>query len=140
MITGEGGGELGPPDVDHLPPPRPPLVQRRVHADDLPDRTFRPVPAGPFGEPHPQAGGEVVLEGGVVGLRRRDGGGVQHPAVDRQPPPGQGLHLVRHRDMGVQVRVPGPAVAVGERAGDQPGDVDLTYPARTLPGIQRVIL
>ena len=42
--------------------------------------------------------------------------------------------------MGVQVRVAGARVAVGECGGDQPGDVDLTYPARTLPGEQRPIL
>jgi hypothetical protein len=34
----------------------------------------------------------------------------------------------------------GAGVAVGERGGDQPGDVDLAYPARTLPGEQRPIL
>ena len=54
MITGEVGGELGPADVDDLPPCRPALVQPRIHADDLPDRPLRPVPAGPFGEPHPK--------------------------------------------------------------------------------------
>ena len=140
MIAGEVGGELGPADVDDLPPSRPAPVQPRIHADDLPDRPLRPVPAGPLGEPHPKAGGEVVLQGGVVGLRRRDLRGVQDPAVDRQPPPGQGLHLVRDRDMGVQVRVAGAGVAVGERGGDQPGDVHLAYPARTLPGEQRLIL
>jgi hypothetical protein len=42
--------------------------------------------------------------------------------------------------MGVQVRVPGAGVAVGERGGDQPGHIDLAYPARTLPGEQRPIL
>ena len=140
VITGEVGGELGLPDVDDQPPSRPALVQPRINADDLPDRPFRPVAAGPFGEPHPKDRGEVVLQRGVVGLRRRDLRGVQDATVDRQPPAVQGLHLVRDRDMGVQVRVPGAGVAVGERGGDQPGDVHLTYPARTLPGIQRVIL
>ena len=101
---------------------------------------FDRSPPGRSANRTPRTGGEVVLQRGVVGLRRRDLRGVQDAAVDRQPPPGQGLHLVRHRDMGVQVRVAGPAVAVGERAGDQPGDVHLAYPARTLPGEQRLIL
>jgi hypothetical protein len=65
---------------------------------------------------------------------------VQDATVDRQPPAAQGLHFVPDRDMGVQVRVAGPAVPVGERGGDQAGDVDLAYPARTLPGEQRPIL
>jgi hypothetical protein len=65
---------------------------------------------------------------------------VRDATVDRQPPAAQGLHFVRDRDMGVQVWVAGAGVAVGERGGDQPGDVDLAYPARTLPGEQRPIL
>ena len=52
----------------------------------------------------------------------------QHPPVDRQPPSVEGLHLVRDRDMGVQIRVAGPAVAVGKRGGDQAADVDLPDP------------
>jgi hypothetical protein len=35
------------------------------------------------------------------------------------------LDLVCHRDVGVQIRVAGPAVAMGERGGDQASDVDL---------------
>jgi hypothetical protein len=54
VITGEVGGELGLPDVDDQPPSRPALVQPRLHADDLPDRPFRPIGPGPFGEPHPK--------------------------------------------------------------------------------------
>ena len=82
----------------------------------------------------------MVLQRGVVRFRRCDLRGVQDATVDRQPPTAQGLHFVRDRDMGVQVRVAGAGVAVGERGGDQPGDVDLAYPARTLPGEQRPIL
>jgi hypothetical protein len=75
---------------------------------------------GSSGNPHPKYRGEVVLQRGVVRLRGRDFRGVQDATVDRQPPPAQGLHLVRDRDMGVQVRVAGARVAVGERGGDQP--------------------
>ena len=90
---------------------------------------LRRIGAGPFGEPHPQAVAEVLFEGGVVGLRRGHLRLEQHPAVDRQPAPVEGLHLVRDRDVGVQIRVAGPAVAVGERGRDQPADVDLPDPA-----------
>ena len=61
-----------------------------------------------------------MLQGGVVGLRRRHGGFEQHPAVDGQPASVEGLHLVRDGDVGVQVRVTGSGVAVGER-GRRPG-------------------
>jgi len=65
---------------------------------------------------------------------------MQHPPVDRQPPTGHGLDLVDDSDVGVQIGVPGSAVAVGERGGDQSGDVYLTYPCRTLPAEQRMVL
>jgi hypothetical protein len=68
MITGEVGGEFGLSDVDDLSPCRPALVQPRINADDLPDRALRAVPAWPFGEPHPEERGEVVLQRGVVRL------------------------------------------------------------------------
>jgi hypothetical protein len=38
--------------------------------------------------------------------------------------------------VGVQIRVPASAVAVGERGGDQPGDVGLPNPVPALPGEQ----
>jgi hypothetical protein len=42
--------------------------------------------------------------------------------------------------MGVQIRVPGPAVPVGERGSDQASDVDLPDPLRPGPGEQRMLL
>ena len=96
--------------------------------------------AGPFGEPHPQRVAEVLLQRGVVGLRRGNLGLEQHPSVDRQPASVEGLHLVRHRDVGVQIRVAGPAVAVGERGRDQATDVDLPDPLRPGPGEQGLLL
>ena len=86
-----------------------------VDTDDLPDRPLRRVGAGPFGEPHPEAVAEVLLQGGVVGFRCGHGGLEQDPAVDGQPASVEGLDLVRDRDVGVQVGVAGAAVAVGER-------------------------
>jgi hypothetical protein len=61
----------------------------------------------------------MLLKGGVVGLRRGHLCLEQHPAVDRQPAPIEGLRFVRHRDMGVQIRVADAAVAVGEPTRDQ---------------------
>jgi hypothetical protein len=76
---------------------------------------------------------EMLLQRGVVGLRRGNIGLEQHTSVDRQPASIEGLHLVRHRDMGVQIRVAGPAVAVGERDRNQAPDIDLTDPLRPGP-------
>jgi hypothetical protein len=70
----------------------------------------------------------MLLERGVVGLRRGNLCLEQHPAVDRQPTPIEGLDLVRHCDVGVQIRVAGTAVAVGERGCDQATHVDLPDP------------
>jgi hypothetical protein len=42
--------------------------------------------------------------------------------------------------VGVQIRVAGPAVAVGERGGDQASDVDLPDPLRAGPGEQGMLL
>ena len=88
----------------------------------------------------PKRVAEVLLERGVVGLRRGNVGLEQHPAVDGQPASVEGLHLVRHRDVGVQIRVAGPAVAVGERGRDQASDVDLPDPLRPGPGEQGMLL
>ena len=49
----------------------------------------------------------------------------QHSPVDREPAPIEGLDLVCHRDVGVQIRVTGPVVPMGERGRDQAADVDL---------------
>ena len=50
------------------------------------------------------------------------------------------LDLVRHRHVGVQIRIPSPAVPVGERGADQAADVDLPDPLRTDPSEQGMIL
>ena len=101
---------------------------------------LRRVGAGPFGEPHPQRLAEVLLQRGVVGLRRGNVGLEQHPAVDGQPASVEGLDLVRDRDVGVQIRVAGPAVPVGERGRDQASDVDLPDALRPGPGEQGMLL
>ena len=140
MIILELDGQLAAAGVDVGAAGRPASVQSWVDTDDLPDRPLRRIGAGPFSEPHTQRVAEVLLERGVVGLRRGNIGFEQHPAVDRQPPSVERLHLVRDRDVGVQVRVAGPAVAMGERDGDEAADVDLPDALWTGPGEQRVLL
>jgi hypothetical protein len=54
--------------------------------------------------------------------------------------PSRALDLVRDCDVGVQVWVAGPAVAVGERGGNKASDVDLTDALRTGPGEQGMLL
>ena len=119
---------------------RPPLVQSRFDTHDLADRPLARVGAGPFGEPHPQRLAEVLFQCGVVGLRGGDVGFEQHPSVDGQPAPVEGLHLVRDRDVGVQIGVAGAAIAVGERGRHQASDVDLPDPLWPGPGEQGMLL
>jgi hypothetical protein len=140
VIMLELDGQLAAADLDVGAAGRPTLVQSGIDTDDLPDRPLRRVGAGPLGEPHPQIVAKVLLQRGVVGLRRGHVGLKQHPAVDRQPPSVEGLHFVGYCDVGVQVRVAGPAVAVGERGRDQAADVDLPDPVRPGSGEQGMLL
>ena len=136
----ERGGQLAAAGLDAGPPGRPALVQGgSTPTTSRTGRLPRSVP-GTLGETQPEAGPQVLLQGGVVGLGGGDVGLEQDPPVDRQPLPGQGLDLVGDRDVGVQVGVAGAGVAVGERGRDQPGDVDLAHPVRALPGEQGVLL
>jgi hypothetical protein len=139
MILLELDGELATADVDIGPRGRPALVQPRVDTNNFPDRPLARIGAGARSEPHPQRVAEVLLHRCVVGLRCGNLCLEQHPAVDRQPTPVEGLHLVRERDVGVQ-RVAGPAVAVGERGRDQATHVDLPDPLRPGPGEQGLLL
>ena len=82
----------------------------------------------------------MLLECGVVRLGGGDVGLEQHPAVDGQPASVEGLNLVRDRDVGVQIRVPGPAVAVGECGSDQTADINLPDPLPPRPGEQGMLL
>jgi hypothetical protein len=140
MIILELDRQLAAAGVDVGTAGRPTLIQSGVNTDDLPDRPLRRIGAGPFGEPQTQAVTEMLLQCGVVSLRRGNIGLEQHPPVDRQPPSIEGLHLIRHRHVGVQIRVAGPAVAVGERGRDQAADVDLPDPLRPGPGEQGMLL
>ena len=140
MIMLELDRELAAAGVDVGAAGGPALVQSGVDADDLSDRPLRRVGAGPFGEPQPQGVAEVVFERGVVSFRGCHIGFEQHASVDRQPASVEGLDLVGDRDVGVQVRVAGPAVPVGERGRNEASDVDLPDPLRPGPGEQGMLL
>jgi hypothetical protein len=138
MIVLELDGEFTAAGVDVGTAGGPALVQSWVDTDDLSDRPLARVGAGWFGEPHPQGLTQVLFECGVVRLRRGNVGFEQHPSVDGQPPSVEGLHLVRDRDMGVQIGVAGAAVPVRERGRNETADVDLPDPARPGPSEQVV--
>jgi hypothetical protein len=99
-----------------------------VDADDFSDRPFPRILVRPFGESQSETVAEMLLKGGVIGLRCCDGRLEQDAAVDAEPASVKGLHLVSDGHMGVQVGVAGAAVAVGEGGCDQPLHVDLPYP------------
>jgi hypothetical protein len=126
MVMLELDGQFAAAGVDVGAAGGPALVESGVDADDLPDRPLPRVGAGPFRKPHPQAVTEALFEGGVIGFRGGDVGFEQHSAVDGQPAPVDGLHLVGHCDVGVQVGVAGPAVPVGERSRDQAPHINLS--------------
>jgi hypothetical protein len=65
----EVGRKLTAADLDSGAAGRPPGGQPLIHADDFPDRQQPRVRVGAFGEPDPESGPEVVLQGGVVGFR-----------------------------------------------------------------------
>src|SRR5215213_7661728 len=119
-------GQLTATGLNAGPPRRPAPIKGRVDTDDLPYRSESRIAVGSFPEADAEAIAEMMLQGGVIGLRRRHRRLEQHPPIDRQPLPVEGLHLVRNSDMSMQVRVAGAGVAVGERGGDQAAYVDLT--------------
>ena len=133
----ERRGQLGPARLDVRSAGGPAGCQGSVDADDLAHRASPVASLVSGGEPEPEGVGQVALEHRVVGLRRGDRCGEQQAPVDGQPAPAvAGLHLVGDRNVGVQVWVAGPGVAVGERGRDQSPNLDLADPARALPGEQ----
>jgi hypothetical protein len=80
--TLEVGGQLAAAGLDGCPAGRPTSIQTWVDAGDFSDRPQPRVRVGAFGEPDAEAGPEVVLQGGVVGFRRRHGGLEQDASVD----------------------------------------------------------
>ena len=129
MVALKIAGQLPAPGLDTGPPRRPAAVQGRVDADNLTNRPQPRIGVGSFRKPDAEAVVEVVFQGGVVGLRRRHRRLEQHPPIDRQPPPVEGLHLVRNRDMSVQIRVAGSGIAGCKCGRDQTGHLSASCAA-----------
>ena len=141
-----------------MPVPVPVIVQRLLVADldltatgrELGQQSLRdahhltnrqPVTArSSLHEPHPQTRTELILNSGVVRLRRRHRQRVQHPQIPGAPTTVGSLHLRGHRHVGVQVRVPRTRVRMVERGGHQPESVDLRDPRLPCPGQRRMLL
>src|SRR5665647_2898895 len=87
-----------------------------------------PLPALAHAPRHGQPAGELVGEHHVVQLGNRHHGAVDGRAVQGPPQPVGSLDLVRHHDVGVQVRVGGAGVPVLERGGDHALGVNLAAP------------
>jgi hypothetical protein len=69
MITLKPARQLTLPHLDQHSPRRPPFIQDRINADNLPHRPLTRLSVGPIREPHTQPVVEVVFQGGVVGFR-----------------------------------------------------------------------
>ena len=139
MVGPVGAEQLGVVAFDALPPFREHGQQVGRDAVDLPDRPAAGLPsAGAFGEGDAEPGPELVLDPGVVPLRDRHRRREQLPAVQRPPGPVDALDLVRHRDMGVEIRVAGPGVPVMKHRRGHPGDIDLRLPPVPRPGERRM--
>lgn len=125
MLDLETPGEFLLLDADRAGPHRPRVQQLDGNPDDLADGSPFRLEGRPRGEPQPQLL-EPGLQVGVVLLRGIDARFVDRVPVEGEPGTVVGLHLVRDSDVGVQVRVAGPGVTVGERGGDQPARGDLS--------------
>ena len=95
--------------------------QRGVDAVDLTNRTLLPG-RGAVDESDAEALDQLCLQVGVVPLRGGDFRLVEHASVQGEPATVVGLHLVRDRDMGMEVRVASTGVAVGEGGRDETAD------------------
>ena len=74
MITLKLARQLPLPVLDQHPPARPTLVQRRVDTNNLPHRPLTRVSVRPVREPYTQPVAEMMFQGSVISLRRRNGG------------------------------------------------------------------
>ncbi len=136
----EIGDQVALPPRDQPVPLRPPVEQSQVGAFELTNRPFRIAPRTVH-EPHPELAGQVLLQCGVVELRHGDVGLEHDPAVDRQPGAVLGrLHLVRDRDVRVQVRIACSGVAMREGRRDDAVGLHLPDAVAAAPGVDRQLL
>jgi hypothetical protein len=138
MLALKRGRQLGLAVFDRCPALGPAGVQHRVDPDEFAYRALARIGGGGVGEPHRQGLRETPFERGVVDLRGGHDGLEQQPPVDRQPSALEGLHLVRHRHMGMQIRVARAAVAMREPGSDQPSHIHLADAVVAGPRVQGV--
>ena len=141
----EGGRQLAAAGLDGAVPLGPGLGQTLVDADDLahgPLASTGPCarPLRRFSKRTPSRAMSSDSMQGVVHLREGDVGLVEDPSVDGEPASGLVLDLVADRDVGVQVRVGGACVAVGEHARDQALGLDLLEAAAAAAREQHLLL
>ena len=139
VVADERGGEVGGDGLDGAAAAGPAGHEGGVDADEFADGSLAGC-GGAVGEGAADALGDLGFEAGVVELGGGDLEPVEHPGVEGEPPAVEGLHLVRDRDVGVQVGVAGAGVPVGEAGGDQPAGVDLADAAGAEPGVAGVAL
>jgi len=135
----EGRRQLGAADIDRGAARRPPARQRPVDAGDLPHRPLARIAARPDREAHPEPVDQQRLEPGVVPLGRGHIALIDGPAVQRVPAAAQRGDLVADRDVGMQIRVARPRVAVGEHRRDQALHLDLSDTVGPDPGVGGVL-
>ena len=115
------------------------MDQRCWDADDFADRTLRRVGGGAFGELDTHQGLHVVFQAGVVNLRDSDHRPVDRGPIESAPFAVVGADPVGDQYVGVQVRIPGPAVAVRELSGHDALHIDLAHTIATQPREHRVL-
>jgi len=145
----EPGGQRGAADVDLGPPGRPRGEQLLGHPGGLPDVTLpggsRCGGVGSRAEGQPESAVQLGLDAGVVPLRGGDRGLEQNPSVQGKPAAGsaagvEDADLGGDGDVGVQVGVSGPGVAVVERGRDHPGGVQLLHSVAAAAGADDLLL
>ncbi len=129
IIPGLGRGLL---DLDA------PLAELAPHLPTDPGDLGLPV--GRVLPGHPQRPGELVAECGLVQEPGRPCVAVQEPAIQRPPHVVLTQRGVRDQDVGVELRVTGPARAMPKRRPDHPATLDRFDPVVTAPRPDRLPL
>ena len=136
-------GQLADAVLDGAAPRGPALDQFGGHAGDFTHRALAGCGGSRRLRMRRRPRDQVGFQAGVVQLGGGHRGFVQRGAVQGQPARdsvgAEGSHFVAHRDVGVQVGVPGARVAVVERGGDQTGGVDLGDAVGAHAGERRVV-
>ncbi len=106
--------------------------------DDFADRALGRIGCGAFGELDTHQVLHMVFQAGVVDLRHGDHRLVDRGAIEGAPFAVERADPVGDHHVGVQVRIPGTAVAMGETGGDDALDIDLAHTVAAEPGEHRI--